>query len=564
MPACFWLAVAMPLLLTGCIRPPSESSSTAQKPAYLTENEISFARAMSHYMQARISQKERPPDQDKALEHFKEAARHDPSRSSLYIKTASGFLRKKEYSNAVAIMEEARSKNPDSYEIALWLAFVCEVSELNEKAVSEYQRAIKMAPAMPSGYISLGRLYMNLELYEDAYKILARGINKAGSPEAIVNSCKESGLDHVMKEELEKAIVCYRVMAYPHPNNLELWYVLSTLYERKGDDKQRTASLKKAAAILEKKVKDSPDDLHAIYLTLSELYEDIGENTFAIENLEQASKMLAKAGTNQLFGVHIRLGGLYEKSDNKPKALEHFEIAAKAQPEQAFPHVRIALVYLKDQPEKTVEVLQQAAEKLPDSIMLFTMLGFAHSYRKQFAASIEAFKQVDRIVEEKRVDPNRLNPMFHFWYGAAHERLGNTEQALALLETSLELDPDKHATLNYLAYMWAEQGIQLERALVYSLKSLELDPSNAAYLDTLGWIYYKMGDHEKARKTLAAALKDAHLDATVNDHMGNVCRELGEIPEAIKYWKASLKLDPKNKKVAEKLRAATVDDEEEE
>ena len=85
-----------------------------------------------------------------------------------------------------------------------------------------------------------------------------------------------------------------------------------------------------------------------------------------------------------------------------------------------------------------------------------------------------------------------------------------------------------------------------------------MKPDNGAYLDSMGWYYFKAGKFEEAKKELLSAVKQMpEEDATVFDHLGDVCEQLGNNADAIGYWERALKLKPEDaEKITKKLEAA--------
>ena len=51
-----------------------------------------------------------------------------------------------------------------------------------------------------------------------------------------------------------------------------------------------------------------------------------------------------------------------------------------------------------------------------------------------------------------------------FQLGSVQERSGDLKAAEAVFQKILEKDPQHAPSLNYLGYMWAENGVNLERA----------------------------------------------------------------------------------------------------
>ncbi len=60
---------------------------------------------------------------------------------------------------------------------------------------------------------------------------------------------------------------------------------------------------------------------------------------------------------------------------------------------------------------------------------------------------------------------------------------------------------------NFLAYCWAQNGENLDRALVLIDEALKSEPKSYAMLDTKGWVLLKMGKNDEAKKVLTDAVE---------------------------------------------------------
>ena len=63
------------------------------------------------------------------------------------------------------------------------------------------------------------------------------------------------------------------------------------------------------------------------------------------------------------------------------------------------------------------------------------------------------------------------------------------------------------SALNYLGYLLAVRGEQLDEAIQLVQRALKEEPDNGAYLDSLGWAYFRRGNLDEAEKYLVAAVK---------------------------------------------------------
>ncbi|MCZ6726266.1 MAG: tetratricopeptide repeat protein [Acidobacteria bacterium] len=141
-----------------------------------------------------------------------------------------------------------------------------------------------------------------------------------------------------------------------------------------------------------------------------------------------------------------------------------------------------------------------------------------------------------------------------FWLGAAYERTGREAEAEGQFRRYLEREPNSAPALNYLGYMWADNGENLDEALEMVQRAVALDPDNGAYVDSLGWAYFRLGSYAEALSHLerAAGLVE---DPVVLEHLGDVYSALGQREEAAERYRSALTLEAENAaQVEEKLR----------
>ena len=140
--------------------------------------------------------------------------------------------------------------------------------------------------------------------------------------------------------------------------------------------------------------------------------------------------------------------------------------------------------------------------------------------------AIRAFETAIEIAESHPLQASVLTPRFHFWYSIALDQSGQTEAAVEQLEICVRLDPTYADALNYLAYLWANQGVRLDEAAAHVLSALELDPGNAAYMDTRGWVLYQQGRFAQALKLLLEADELRPGDPEILEHIEKVRQAL--------------------------------------
>jgi tetratricopeptide (TPR) repeat protein len=103
------------------------------------------------------------------------------------------------------------------------------------------------------------------------------------------------------------------------------------------------------------------------------------------------------------------------------------------------------------------------------------------------------------------------------------------------------MDPTNAEALNYLGYMFADQGVRLDEAQNLIKRAVDIQPNNGAFLDSLGWVYYRLNRLDEAARQESRSVQLIPTDPTIHDHMGDIYFKLGKIKEAIDQWQLSMK-----------------------
>jgi len=194
------------------------------------------------------------------------------------------------------------------------------------------------------------------------------------------------------------------------------------------------------------------------------------------------------------------------------------------------------------------------ARRLPEEVMASRVFNYTAGLllvaREQYNAALPFFFAVENGAAGS---DEKLDAAFYFYYGMVSERTGRFEDAERYFEKCIGMEPSFAEALNYLAYMWAERSVKLDRALEYVNTALRADPESGAYMDTRGWIYFKQGKNSEALKDVGRARVLSPDEPEIFDHLGDILLASGELEKAVAEWKKAFVMDPSNKKLAQKL-----------
>lgn len=121
---------------------------------------------------------------------------------------------------------------------------------------------------------------------------------------------------------------------------------------------------------------------------------------------------------------------------------------------------------------------------------------------------------------------------------------GRRDQAKPVYEQVLRIQPDNPFALNNLAFIKAEEGVDLDEALTMAQRARQKLPNSSDILDTLGWIYIKKNLSEDAVRTLRELIQAQPSRATYRLHYGMALIQKGDRPSARRELEAAMRFNP--------------------
>jgi tetratricopeptide (TPR) repeat protein len=186
--------------------------------------------------------------------------------------------------------------------------------------------------------------------------------------------------------------------------------------------------------------------------------------------------------------------------------------------------------------DEAIQLYQDLLKTSPGSPDI--LLRLAETYRRKgdLNAAIDTFRRCSLAA------PNDPTPLLQL--GLLMEGTGRREQAQPIYEQILKIRPDHAVALNNLAFIKADQGIDLDQALAMAQKARQQQPSSLAFADTLGWIYIKKNLPEEAVGIFTDLVTKAPSNPTYHYHYGMALRQKGDKSSARKELEMALKSNP--------------------
>lgn len=144
----------------------------------------------------------------------------------------------------------------------------------------------------------------------------------------------------------------------------------------------------------------------------------------------------------------------------------------------------------------------------------------------------------DEVVRtyEAALQKNPDTGSLHLMVGSLYELRGRVPEAIQRYEDAVRLDPTLAVAKNNLAYLLADTGGNLDRALDLAQEARGLLPDNPNAADTLGWVLYKKNSPDAAVVHLREAVRSMEPDdpqlPVVRHHLGLAYEAAGDFESA--------------------------------
>jgi tetratricopeptide (TPR) repeat protein len=188
---------------------------------------------------------------------------------------------------------------------------------------------------------------------------------------------------------------------------------------------------------------------------------------------------------------------------------------------------------LRDLP-KAEASMKKAIAGNPSSLEAYGMLG--QLYYQQGRLD-EGRKEYETVVQQQPRNTAALTML-----GLIAKEAGRVDDAIRLYEKVLEIDSEAGVAANNLAWIFAEQNRQLDRAIELATIATRRMPSDPNVADTLGWVLVRRGFPALALPHLLKIVGQYPQDPEFRYHLGAAYAELRETAKARTEVEQALKL----------------------
>ncbi len=504
---------------------------------------------------------------DEALVHLQNAFRIYPDDLATGMAISQIYLASGRPAESEKILAAMLERAPDQRGLNYSYAQVLTKLGRGAESLKYLERAVEVDPTFGMAIQQLVDIYQSMNQWQKAAGVLQPLINE---DPANIEFQRQQAFFFLRAGQAEKARARFVDLLVADPKDTRTQFYLAESLS----DLARYEEADRIYRQLLEKTPDDPDVLASFGLAqmARKKYDDAAKTfrtLLAVPDAPEGVQFLAKT---QLAYIDLEKGNFQPAIDAvKPLFVFHdrpnqtaIDIALDALKKQKrYSDAVMILLPLVDKyagdpfvNARYIEMLARAGDKDRARVAAATQSKFGVRNTISAAYAYVQAGQYDSAIgvirDALRTKPDEIELQYEL--GSVLERSGDKADAEKTFLAILDKHPDHAGTMNYLGYMWAEQGVNLDRAADLLTKAVTQEPGNGAFLDSLGWVYFRQGKLELAEKYLNHAAQTLPRDATVHEHLGDVLAKRGETVRALSLYRAALTLDPESKDEA-KLRS---------
>ncbi len=503
----------------------------------------------------------------KAIEAFRSTLVYDPKTVQVRMRLAAEHIKLGQINQALELCEQAVEKDPNYFEARLLLGGLYSTLKVFDKATEQYEAILAQKPNHPDAMLYLAAVYSEQKKYDRAIKIFETLIASPdySSPHLAYYYIGRIRLEQKEEKYIRAAEQAFKKALETKPDFVEAVLTLGNYYIglKKEDkafeiyqkyQKDRGSNYRIAEILaqmyIEKQMYDEAyqqleilesqsDDTLNVKLKMSLILIEKKMYAPAIAKLEE---ILVEAPESDK--VRFYLAAVYEESKQDELAIKNFKKIPVHSPFYGESVIHSAyLLKSAGDIDGALSLTQKALESKKDFPQLYAMYASLLDDKKEYVKAA--------LVLEEAMKGFPENAQLRFYYGTIQDRLGKRNRVMEEMQKVIDLDPNHVQGLNYLAFTWAEENINLEDAEKLARRASELEPQDGYILDTLGWILFKQSKFDLALKYLEAAHKLQPTVSIIAEHLGDTYIKLSMVEKGMSMYYRAAELEADQKKKAD-------------
>ncbi|HNW59287.1 MAG TPA: tetratricopeptide repeat protein [bacterium] len=501
---------------------------------------------------------------DKAVQSYHRLVAAGLTDAEYRLRIGHLFFQHQAFLQAHAVYQDVQQSNPDFEGAWLALGALSKAQKDTTEAIRIYHDALQRQNGFEEVKAELRLLYERSGRIEEATTLFRELVRRDSTN---LGDKIQLGQYLFQKKDTLAAVQWFEKIVAEHPQSERGYLALGAL-RRAQHDTAAAIQVYETALQTNHLFLDARRRLRDLYTAQNRwtdaiaLYESLTDNdsTYVGARIEIANLLTQKGDTLKAIAacqelekahgddwrVPVTLGRLFMVRRDYREARIRFDKALALRKDLSLIWVLAGVNLAQMDSLRAAENHFAAAIQLfPEDPEINYYLGFINN---QLGKHDQALRYLEKAYE---LDGNNIQTMLAL--AALYDEVQEPDRAAKLYDALLKENPESAIVLNNYAYHLAERNLRLEEARAMAEKALQLDPENGAYWDTLGWILFRQGELTAAREKVEKAVALSRTSAEVWEHLGDILVRLNENKAARSAYEQALAAEPGRQEAQVKL-----------
>tara|TARA_B100000900_G_scaffold414790_1_gene442527 strand:- start:1246 stop:2979 length:1734 start_codon:yes stop_codon:yes gene_type:complete len=527
---------------------------------------------------------------DKAILEYENCLNLKPKESSIFFEMGKIFFSQGSMEESLSYINQATSLSPSNKWYLYLLQEIFYQTSDKKNQAQTWKKLISLDSQNQTYYLELIKNYLS----NDQIKLALKEITKA---ERLFENNNSEFLflkadAYLINNQFEKAIQILIDANVKEPKNIIFLQKLSEIYIQMSEyelalsvydkilklDRENSTALLTSHKILQTQSKF--DKKLEIFLKIFKsnqinvdqkinvLFEIFSDNKKIEKYKDHIPGVLRQCINNYPEQVlfYVLLGDYELLHSNINESLSNYEKAYSYGLKDKLLYEKILNINLvKQEFNKVLMYSKESIEYFPYSPIFYYYQGLASLYLNDFQSSVESFNNAMEYV----FDDQTLKSELHASLGDVYHKMNKDILSDEQYELALSINPNYIIVLNnysyYLSLRGGNDNLLKAELMIEKCISLTKESPQPSFLDTYAWVLFQQSIIEQdsnkknkklnsSKKIMLSCFENGGDSAVMYEHYGDILFELNDLEGAKKNWLESIKKDPKNENLKEKIK----------
>ena len=527
---------------------------------------------------------------DKAILEYENCLNVKPKESSVLFELGKIFFSQGSIEESLDLINQATSLNPkNKWYLYLLQEIYYQTSDKKNQA-RIWKKLINLDSKNQTYYLELIKNYLSSDQIKLALKEIIKAQKLFENNNYELLSLEVDA--YLINNQFEKAIKVLNGANLKEPKNLIFLQKLSEIYIQKSEyelalsvydkilklDPENATSLLTSYKILQTQSKFQKEleiflkifksDQINVDQKINVLFEIFSDNQKIEKYKDHIPDVLRQCINNYPEQVlfYVLLGDYELLHSNINESLINYEKAYSNGLKDKLLYEKILNINLvKQEFNKVLMYSKESIEYFPYSPLFYYYQGLAFLYLNDYQSSAESFNNAMEYV----FDDLNLKSELHASLGDVYHKMNKDILSDEQYELALSINPNYIVVLNnysyYLSLRGGNDNLLKAEKMIEKCISLTKESPRPSFLDTYAWVLFQQSiieldsnkKNEKlnlSKKIMISCFENGGDSAVMYEHYGDILFELNDLEGAKKNWLESIKKDPKNENLKEKIK----------